>query len=133
MPERTLALIKPDGLRFERTIRDIIAKRSFAIVAEKYLPLTAAMIEAFCSEPIEKQRIVHSMTSSDVIAFVLEKEEGTIKDWQVLMGDMDPKKRGFNTIRHMFGNVVYGSDSPEAVDRDMDLVFSELSSTKVVT
>ncbi len=120
--ERTLSIIKPDGVK--RNLIGEIFKRFEAaglkIAAVKKLHLTRAQAEGFYAVHRERpffNSLVESMTSSPVVVSVLEGE-GAIKKNREIMGATNPKDAAPGTIRKDFAesieaNTVHGSDAPE--------------------
>jgi nucleoside-diphosphate kinase len=121
--ERTLSIIKPDGVK-----RNLIGKildrfetqGGLRVVALKRLQLTRAQAEGFYAVHRERpffKSLVESMTSGPVVVSVLEGE-GAIKKNRDLMGATNPKDAAKDTIRADFAesieaNTVHGSDAPE--------------------
>ena len=133
MIERTLSIIKPDGIT-----KNIIGKiftrfeqNGLKIVAAKMLHFTRAQAEGFYA--IHKGQpfyvdLVQFMTSGPVMVQVLAGENAINKN-RDLMGATDPKKAASGTIRADFAesidaNIVHGSDSPETAQREISLLFS---------
>lgn len=118
--ERTLSIIKPDGVR-KNVIGEIYTrfeKAGLKIVAAKMLWLTKQQAEQFYA--VHKERpffraLVDFMTTGPVMVQVLEGENAVLKNRE-LMGATDPKKADPGTIRADFANsidenVVHGSDA----------------------
>jgi nucleoside-diphosphate kinase len=133
--ERTLGLIKPDGLERGKQgqIIDRILAAGFKISASKQLRLTRGQAEAFYAEHSARpffDSLCAYMTSGQIIAMALEKENG-IADWRKLMGATNPEKADPGTIRKdlavdMEKNSVHGSDSPQSAAREVPFFFSNL-------
>ncbi len=133
--ERTLGLIKPDGLERGKQgqILDVILKKGFKIVAMKQLRLTKAQAEGFYAEHSARPffaSLCEYMTSGPIIALALEKENA-IADWRTLMGATNPEKADPGTIRKEFAvdlekNTVHGSDSSQSAHREVPYFFSAL-------
>lgn len=133
--ERTLALIKPDGVKSLKTgsIVSVIELNKFTIVDIKKIKLAQEQAEEFYAEHKGKpffDELVEYMTSGPIMALMLEKENA-IKDWRKLMGSTNPADADPGTIRKMFGtnktfNVVHGSDSPESAQREIGFFFEKL-------
>lgn len=133
--QRTLAIVKPDGVRANYTdaVKTIIRSSDFEIIAEKRMTLDRATAEAFYSEHAGKSyfhSLVEFMTSGPVIALVLEREHAVAK-WRALIGPTDPKRAQMEqpeSIRAKFGsdtqhNCVHGSDSLESAAREIAFFF----------
>jgi nucleoside-diphosphate kinase len=133
--ERTLGLIKPDGLERGKQglIMDRILQSGFKILAMKQIRLTKAQAEGFYAEHSARPffgSLCSYMTSGQIIAMTLEKENA-IADWRKLMGATNPEKADPGTIRKDFAvdmerNSVHGSDSPVSAGREVPYFFSNL-------
>jgi len=132
--ERTLSIVKPDGVR-KNVIGDVynrFEKAGLRIVAAHMTRLTQAQAEAFYG--IHRERpffkdLVAYMTSGPVMIQVLEGEGAVAKNRDV-MGATDPKKAAPGTIRADLAesieqNVVHGSDSLENAAREVAFFFAE--------
>ncbi len=136
--ERTLSIIKPDGVA--RGIIGEVIKRlednKIKIIAMKMLRMTKAQAESFYA--VHKERpffgsLTDFMTSSPVVAMVLEGEN-VIDKYRELMGATDYKEAADGTIRKDFAtdiekNVVHGSDSPETADFEIGYFFNSFEIT----
>lgn len=122
MSNRTLAIIKPDGVR-KNVIGEVIAKiteAGFKVKAMKMVRLTKESASGFYE--VHKERgffgdLVEFMTSGPCIPIALEKENA-VADFRKLIGATDPAEAGEGTIRKLFAeskafNIVHGSDSDE--------------------
>ncbi|CAM6083981.1 unnamed protein product [Calypogeia fissa] len=136
--ERTLAMIKPDGVRAKHTdaIKEIIEAEGFKVVAEKDAVFDEAGAQSFYKEHSETSffpQLVEFMTSGPVRVLVLERQNA-IKGWRALMGPTDSNKarlEASNSVRAKFGldgqnNCVHGSDSPEAAAREIAHFFDAI-------
>lgn len=122
MNNRTLAIIKPDGVR-KNLIGQIITKitgAGFKIKALKMVRLTKESAGGFYE--IHKGRpffndLIEYMTSGPCIPIALEKEKA-VADFRKLIGATDPAQAEDGTIRKLYAaskaeNVIHGSDSDE--------------------
>ncbi len=120
--ERTLSIIKPDGVE-KGVIGKIIARfesKGLKPVAVRMAQLSQAEAEGFYA--VHKARpffadLVKFMTSGPVVLMVLEGENAVLANREV-MGATDPAKAAEGTIRKDFDtdiekNTVHGSDSLE--------------------
>ena len=134
--ERTLSIIKPDGVQ-KNLIGACLArfeKAGLKIVGARMLQLTKNQAEEFYA--VHKERpffapLVAYMTSGPVVASVLEGDDAVTKNREI-MGATDPKKAAPGTIRRDFAdsieaNVVHGSDSVENARIEIRFFFPELS------
>jgi nucleoside-diphosphate kinase len=133
--QRTLSLIKPDGLE-KGLIGKIIARfeeKGLKPVGLKLLRLTASQAEGFYAVHRERpffKSLCASMTAGPILAMVLEGENAVAKNRE-LMGATDPKKADAGTIRKDFAtdvekNTVHGSDSPENAAIEIAYFFDQL-------
>jgi nucleoside-diphosphate kinase len=132
--ERTLILLKPDAV--QRGITGQILSRFEAkglkIVAMKLMKITPELAAKHYEAHREKkfyQGLVKFMTSSAVVALALEGIDA-IKICRNLMGATFGADAAAGTIRGDLGvsrsyNLVHGSDSPEAAERELTLFFPE--------
>ncbi|MEY8567102.1 nucleoside-diphosphate kinase [Corynebacterium sp.] len=136
MTERTLILIKPDGVA-RGLVGEIIAR-----IERKGLTLSALDLRVADRETAEKHYAEHSdkpffgelvdfVTSAPMIAGIVEGERA-IDAWRQLAGGTDPvAKAAPGSIRGDFAtsvgeNVVHGSDSPESAEREIGIWFPNL-------
>lgn len=133
--ERTLSLIKPDGVR-KNLIGEVIRvfeQNGLKIVALKMLWLSKKEAEGFYI--VHKERPFYDslttfMSSGPIAALVLEGENAISKNRE-LMGATNPAEALKGTIRGSFGggieeNVVHGSDSSASADFEIPYFFSKL-------
>ncbi|XP_022953619.1 probable nucleoside diphosphate kinase 5 isoform X6 [Cucurbita moschata] len=135
--EKTLAMIKPDGLRGNYTdrIRRAIVESGFRILKERVVELDEDRASRFYAEHSSKSffpTLVKYMTSGPVCVMVLEKQNA-IADWRAMIGPTDATKAKAthpNSIRAMCGldsekNCVHGSDSLQSAQREISFFFEE--------
>ncbi len=132
--ERTLILIKPDAL--QRGLAGRILQRfedkGLKIVGLKMLQISPELAAAHYAAHKERSfypGLVKFMTSRPVIAIALEGI-GAIGICRAMMGATFGADAAPGTIRGDFGcsrsfNLVHGSDSPEAAERELGLFFGE--------
>ena len=132
--ERTLVLIKPDGVR-RGLIGEIISrfeKKGLKIKALKMLWLTREKAEEFYSVHKGKpffESLIRFMTSGPIIAMVLEGDKA-ISVVRLMIGPTDGREAPPGTIRGDYAlskqeNVVHASDSPESAEREIRVIFSD--------
>ncbi|MCB0931582.1 MAG: nucleoside-diphosphate kinase [Mycobacterium sp.] len=136
MTERTLVLIKPDGVE-RRVIGEIIARierKGLNILALELKHVSDGLARAHYAEHKDKGffgDLLEFITSGPVVAAVVEGPRA-IAAWRQLAGGTDPVEKATpGTIRGDFGletqyNLVHGSDSPESAAREIDLWFPSL-------
>ena len=135
MKERTLSIIKPDGV--SRKLIGEVVKRlegsDLKILAMKMTKLTKEQAKGFYKVHKGKpfyESVTDFMSSGPCVLMVLEGEEG-IKRYRKLMGATNYKEAEAGTIRRDFAtdiekNIVHGSDSPETASFEINYFFSEL-------
>lgn len=132
--ERTLSIIKPDGIKkglIGEIIRRFEASR-LKVVALKMIKMTKEQAEGFYQVHKDKpffNSLTSFMSSGPVVVMVIEGKEA-IKRNRELMGATDPREAGKGTIRRDFAsdvekNIVHGSDSPETARWEIDYFFPE--------
>lgn len=133
--ERTLSIVKPDGVR--RGLIGEVVKRFEAagirVAAMKMLHLTMDQAKGFYA--VHKERpffdsLTQFMTSGPVVVMVLEGEN-VIQKNRDLMGATNYKEAAPGTIRHDFAtdiekNVVHGSDAPQTAAAEIAYFFNQL-------
>lgn len=136
MSERTLVLIKPDGV--ERgligEVLSRIERKGFRIVALELRVLERAIAEEHYGEHKDKPffaDLVAFITGGPLVAAVIEGPEA-ISSWRTMMGATNPANAAPGTIRGDLAtetqmNVTHGSDSPESAAREIALFFPGLS------
>ena len=133
--QRTLSLIKPDGLE-KGIVGKVIARfeeKGLKPVAIKMLKLTAGQAEGFYAVHRERpffKSLVTFMTSGPLLAMVLEGDDAVAKNREI-MGATDPAKAAAGTLRKDFAsdvekNTVHGSDSPENAAIEIAYFFNQL-------
>jgi nucleoside-diphosphate kinase len=135
-PERTLVLVKPDGVRRGLTgeiLRRIEAK-GYTLTAVELKRATPDLLAQHYAEHEGKPfyaPLVEFMLSGPVLAVVAEGQ-GVIAGFRSLAGATDPTAAAPGTIRGDLGrdwglkvqqNLVHGSDSPESAEREIGLWF----------
>jgi nucleoside-diphosphate kinase len=131
--ERTLSIIKPDGVK-KQVIGQILArfeKAGLRIVGAKLKQLSQAEAEGFYAVHRERgffKDLVQFMISGPVMIQVLEGENAIQKN-RDLMGATDPKKADKGTIRADFAdsidaNTVHGSDAAETAAVEIAYFFA---------
>ena len=140
MPEKTLLLIKPDGVerRLEAKILSRIETAGLNIEAKKKLTPTPEQAADLYSPHLGKEfypGLIKFITSGSIIACRVTGESA-IARVRELMGATDPRKAAAGTIRGdlkeddvisehgTIKNLVHGSDSPESAERELGIFFS---------
>jgi len=132
--ERTLILLKPDAVQrgLSGQILSRFESKGLKIVAMKLMKITPELAAKHYEAHRERKfypGLVKFMTSSPVVALALEGIDA-IKICRTLMGATFGADAAPGTIRGDFGvsrsyNLVHGSDSPEAAEKELKLFFPE--------
>lgn len=135
MSERTLVLVKPDGVArgLIGEVLSRIERKGFRIVALELRTLTREVAETHYGEHKDKPffaDLVSFITSGPLLAAVIEGPEA-IASWRTMMGATNPANAAPGTIRgdlatETQNNVTHGSDSAESAAREIALFFPEL-------
>lgn len=131
--ERTLVLVKPDGMQrgLAGEIISRLERRGLKIVAMKLLHMDEKLAKKHYAvhegKPFFKP-LVDYITSSPIIAAVLEGTKA-VEVVRNTMGGTNPVQAAMGTIRGDFGleigrNLVHGSDSVENAKKEIALFFS---------
>lgn len=139
MLQRTLAIIKPDGVS-RRLIGEVIQRletEGLKIVAMKMKKMTPAEAKGFYKVHEGKpfyENLTDFMSSGPVVVMVLEGDNA-IARYRKLMGATDYREAEEGTIRREFAtdiekNVVHGSDSEETATFEINYFFSGLEIIK---
>lgn len=133
--ERTLSIIKPDGV--EKNVIGEVIKRfetnGIKIAAMKMIHLSKTQAQGFYA--VHKERpffdsLTDFMTSGPIVVMVLEGEDVIAKN-RNLMGATNFKEAEEGTIRKDYAtdiekNVVHGSDAPETAAFEIGYFFNDL-------
>jgi nucleoside-diphosphate kinase len=131
--ERTLVLIKPDGVQ-RGVVGDIIGRierKGLSIVSLELKNVGDALARAHYAEHQDRPffgSLLEFITSGPVIAAVLEGPRAVAAFRQIAGGTDPVEKAAPGTIRGDLGletqfNLVHGSDSSESAAREIDLWF----------
>jgi nucleoside-diphosphate kinase len=130
--ERTLVLVKPDGVA-RRLIGEVIARierKGLDITAMELCTMDLGTARQHYAEHEGKpffDELVSFITSGPLVAMKVEGEQA-VTAVRTLIGPTDPVKAQPGTIRGDFAldigqNLVHGSDSPESGERELKLFF----------
>ncbi len=135
MPERTLVLVKPDGVA-RGLVGEVISR-----IERKGLRLAAAELRTLDRPTAEQHYAEHDgkpffadlvafITSGPLVALVVEGPRA-ITAFRQLAGATDPVAAATGSVRADFAlevqtNIVHGSDSPESAAREIGLFFPSL-------
>jgi len=131
--ERTLILIKPDGVQrlLVGRIIERYEQRGLRIVGLKLMTVERGLAERHYAEHREKPffpGLVEFITSAPLVAMAVEGPNA-IKVCRDINGATRPHEAAPGTIRGDFAletsqNIVHASDSPESAERELALWFS---------
>jgi nucleoside-diphosphate kinase len=135
MKDRTLSIIKPDGVS-KGLIGEVIRRledEAFSIVAMKMIKMTKDQAKGFYKIHEGKpfyESVTDFMSSGPCVVMVLEGEN-VITRYRKLMGATNYKEAEKGTIRYDFAtdiekNVVHGSDSQENAQFEIGYFFNVL-------
>ncbi|MSR99720.1 nucleoside-diphosphate kinase [Arthrobacter sp. BL-252-APC-1A] len=136
--ERTLVLIKPDGVKRNLTgaILARIEAKGYTMVELKKMDATRELLEEHYAEHVGKpfyEPLVEFMLSGPIVAAVFEGQR-VIEGFRSLAGTTEPTTAAPGTIRGDFGrdwgtkvqqNLVHGSDSVESAEREIGIWFGK--------
>ncbi|HNX01455.1 MAG TPA: nucleoside-diphosphate kinase [Candidatus Cloacimonadota bacterium] len=128
----SLLLIKPNATQ-KHHIGDIITMvehHGFELVEARIFTMTRDLAESFYEMHKGKpffESLVHFMTSGRTTAVILQKQNA-VEDLRKLIGDTDPSKQEWGTIRKLYAdniteNAVHASDSDESAKREIGILF----------
>jgi nucleoside-diphosphate kinase len=134
--ERTLILVKPDGVR-RGLVGEVISRiesKGYQITDLKLMNATRPLLEEHYAEHKGKpffEPLVEFMLSGPIVAMVAEGER-VIEGFRSLAGVTDPTVAAPGTIRgdlardqgtKVVQNLVHGSDSTESANREIAIFF----------
>jgi nucleoside-diphosphate kinase len=134
--ERTLVLVKPDGVR-RNLVGEVIARierKGYVITNIRMLQADRALLEKHYAEHVGKpfyEPLVEFMLSGPIVALIAEGNR-VIEGFRSLAGVTDPTVAAPGTIRgdlardqgtKVVQNIVHGSDSVESAEREIALFF----------
>ncbi len=134
--ERTLVLVKPDGVR-RNLVGEVIARierKGYFVTNIRMLQADRALLEQHYAEHVGKpfyEPLVEFMLSGPIVAVIAEGNR-VIEGFRSLAGATDPTVAAPGTIRgdlardqgtKVVQNIVHGSDSVESAEREISLFF----------
>jgi nucleoside-diphosphate kinase len=133
--ERTLVIVKPDGVK-KNLIGEVIRRfeqEGLRVIGLKMLKLSKGQAQGFYQVHKDKpffDPLTDFMSSGPIVVMVLEGERA-IERVREIMGATDPKKAAPGTIRAQYAdniqeNIVHGSDSPESAAYEIPYFFSSI-------
>ncbi|HJG80222.1 MAG TPA: nucleoside-diphosphate kinase [Brevibacterium senegalense] len=136
MSERTLILVKPDGVE-RGLVGDVLARierKGYVLEQLSMVRATADQLAAHYAEHDGKpfyQPLVDFMSSGPIVALVASGDD-VIRGFRVMAGVSDPTEAAPGTIRGDLArdwgekvqkNIVHGSDSVESAEREIAIWF----------
>ena len=136
--ERTLVLIKPDGVRrgLSGEVISRIENKGYRVTSLVMMSATREILERHYAEHEGKpfyEPLVEFMLSGPIVAMVVEGNR-VIEGFRSLSGATDPTVAAPGTIRgdlardqgtKVVQNIVHGSDSVESATREIAIFFPE--------
>lgn len=141
--ERTLILIKPDGVK-ARHIGQIITRienKGYSIDGLKVTMATPELLKKHYADKVDKpyfSEIESYMLEGPIVAIIVSGSR-VIKGLHTLAGETSPNQAAPGTIRGDFGrmfddgilrNVIHSSDNPQNAETEINLWFPELSAAQ---
>ncbi len=133
--ERTLSIVKPDGVR-RNLIGEVLTRFESAdlrLIGLKMISLSKKQAEGFYA--VHKDRpffssLTNFMSSGPCVVILLEGENA-INKLREIMGATNPQEAVKGTIRSDYAsnieqNIVHGSDSPESALFEIKYFFNDL-------
>ncbi|MCY4366107.1 MAG: nucleoside-diphosphate kinase [Chloroflexi bacterium] len=132
MAERTLVLVKPDGVQ-RGLVGEVITRlerRGLKLVGMKLMQVSDELARQHYGEHVDRPffgGLVQFITSSPIVAMAWEANNAA-EIVRSTMGQTNPANSPAGTIRGDLGidigrNLVHGSDSPESAEREVNLFF----------
>ena len=132
MTERTLIIIKPDGVR-RSLVGDILSrfeKKGFIIIRLEMFEFTAPKAQEFYSVHSQKPffgELVAFVSSGPVVAAIIEGNDA-ISATRLMVGATKSSEAFSGSIRGDYGlgftdNIIHASDSAQSFDKESGVVF----------
>ncbi len=133
--QRTLVLVKPDGVRrgLAGEVIGRLESKGLTLVAMELRTLDRATAEEHYGEHRERPffgELVEFITGGPLVALVVEGPHA-VPGTRGLIGATNPVEAGPGSIRGDYAleigqNLVHGSDSPESAEREIKIFFPSL-------
>ncbi|GDX22978.1 nucleoside diphosphate kinase [Actinomycetes bacterium] len=135
--ERTLILVKPDGVR-RGLVGEVISRietKGYEITAMRMLNADHSILEKHYEEHNGKpffEPLLEFMSSGPIVAMIAEGER-VIEGFRTMAGVTDPTVAAPGSIRgdlardqgtKVVQNIVHGSDSVQSAEREIKIFFS---------
>ena len=133
-PEKTLILVKPDGVR-RGLVGEVISRvenKGYKVTNLRMLTADRALLSKHYAEHEGKpffEPLIEFMSSGPIVAMIAEGEQ-VITGFRKLAGATDPTQAEPGTIRgdlardmgtKVIQNIVHGSDSKESAEREINI------------
>ena len=138
--ERTLVLIKPDGVK-RNLVGQVLSRieaKGYSLVAIKTMNADRPLLAKHYAEHEGKpffEPLIEFMTSGPIVAVIAEGNR-VVEGFRKLAGTTDPTTSEPGTIRgdlaadvgtKVVQNIVHGSDSVESANREIEIFFPEFA------
>ncbi|XP_062494002.1 nucleoside diphosphate kinase homolog 5 [Pezoporus occidentalis] len=134
--ERTLAIIKPDVVRKEEEIEDVILRSGFMILQKRKLQLSPEQCSNFYADQYGKMffpNLTAYMSSGPIVAMVLARY-CAVSYWKELLGPSNSIRAKIThpySLRAIYGtddlrNGLHGSRSISTAEREIRFMFPEV-------
>ena len=135
MSERTLVLVKPDGVR-RGLIGEVLSRmerKGLRVAAMDLRTIDSGVAELHYAEHASKPffgSLLEFITSGPLVAIVAEGPRA-VEAFRSLAGATDPVRATPGTIRGDYAlevqeNIVHGSDSADSAEREIKIFFPDL-------
>ena len=136
-PEKTLILVKPDGVR-RGLVGEVISRvenKGYKVTNLRMLTADRTLLSKHYAEHEGKpffEPLIEFMSSGPIVAMIAEGEQ-VITGFRKLAGATDPTQAEPGTIRgdlardmgtKVIQNIVHGSDSKESAEREINIYFN---------
>jgi len=132
--ERTFIMLKPDAVQrgLVGTIIDRFEARGFKLLAAKFMRASESLLRTHYADLAKKgffPELIRYMGSGPVVPMVWQGLNA-VKQGRVMLGATNPKDSDPGTIRGDFcidvgRNIIHGSDSVEAANKEISLWFTQ--------
>lgn len=130
--QKTFIMVKPDGVE-RRLVGEVISRierKGFKILRAQMMEPSKELVEEHYEEHKDKpffSELVDYIAGNRVMGLEIEGD-AAIEVMRLMIGHRDPREAAPGTIRGDFAhnlteNIVHGSDSPEAAERELKLWF----------
>ncbi|XP_029637063.1 nucleoside diphosphate kinase homolog 5 [Octopus sinensis] len=133
--DKTLAIIKPEAVKYADVIEDIILRTGFTIVNRRRVHMTPEQASDFYSEHFGKMfftKLVEYMSQGPIICLIIARDNA-ITTWEELMGPtntFNARETYPDSIRAVYGtddmqNAVHGSENMTCAEKEIKFFFPD--------